>query len=109
MSRCAGAPLVQTRTSKSAVLRKLYPKHLHLEIHPADAASLEVRGEDWVVVESRRGQLKAQAFVSSTVTRGQVFLPMHDEATNRLTEAVFDPYSRQPSYKACAVRVRLES
>jgi hypothetical protein len=25
---------------------------------------------------------------------------------NRVTLAVFDPYSRQPSYKACAVRVR---
>jgi anaerobic selenocysteine-containing dehydrogenase len=99
----------QTRTSKSAVLRKLYPKHLHIEIHPTDAALLKVRAESWVVVESRRGTLRAQAFVSSTVPRGQVFLPMHDEATNRLTEAVFDPYSRQPSYKACAVRVRRES
>jgi assimilatory nitrate reductase catalytic subunit len=25
--------------------------------------------------------------------------------TNRLTDAVFDPYSKQPSYKACAVRI----
>ena len=31
---------------------------------------------------------------------------MHDEATNRLTFAAFDPYSRQPSYKACAVALR---
>jgi assimilatory nitrate reductase catalytic subunit len=31
---------------------------------------------------------------------------MHYEATNQLTDAVFDPYSKQPSYKACAVRVR---
>ena len=23
----------------------------------------------------------------------------------RLTDAVFDPYSKQPSYKACAVRL----
>jgi anaerobic selenocysteine-containing dehydrogenase len=40
--------------------------------------------------------------------RAQVFLPMHDAATNQLTDAVFDPYSRQPAYKACAVRVRHE-
>ena len=31
---------------------------------------------------------------------------MHYEATNRLTDAVFDPYSKQPSYKACAVELR---
>ncbi len=98
----------QTRTSKSAVLRKLYPKHLHVEIHPADAASLGVRSEDWVVVKSRRGTLRAQAFVSPTVLQGQVFLPMHDHATNQLTDAEFDPYSRQPSYKACAVRIRVQ-
>jgi assimilatory nitrate reductase catalytic subunit len=99
----------QTRTSKSDVLRKLYPRHLHVEIHPADADELGVEAEQWVVVESRRGQLRARAFVSATVSRGQVFLPMHDEATNRLTDPVFDPYSRQPSYKACAVRLRTES
>jgi anaerobic selenocysteine-containing dehydrogenase len=95
----------QTRTAKSAVLRKLYPKHLHVEIHPTDASTLGVKPEQWVSVESRRGALLARAFVTPTVPRGHLFLPMHDEATNRLTEAVFDPYSRQPSYKACAVRV----
>jgi anaerobic selenocysteine-containing dehydrogenase len=96
----------QTRTSKSAVLRKLYPRELHAEIHPDDAEALGIQPEGWVIIESRRGHLRARAFISQTVTRGQVFLPMHDAATNRLTKAVFDPYSRQPSYKACAVRVR---
>ena len=62
-----------------------------------------------VVVESRRGKVRARAFVSPSVPRGQVFLPMHDPATNRLTFADFDPYSRQPAYKGCAVRVRAEA
>jgi assimilatory nitrate reductase catalytic subunit len=39
------------------------------------------------------------------VQPGQVFMPMHYATTNRLTHAAFDPYSRQPAYKACAVRV----
>ena len=30
---------------------------------------------------------------------------MHYAVTNRLTDAVFDPYSKQPSYKACAVAI----
>jgi hypothetical protein len=34
-----------------------------------------------------------------------VFIPMHYDVTNQLTRAEFDPHSRQPSYKYCAVRV----
>ena len=47
----------------------------------------------------------ATAFVTETVRAGQVFLPMHYAAVNQLTPAVFDPYSRQPSYKATAVSI----
>ena len=36
---------------------------------------------------------------------GQVFLPMHFPEVNRLTFPAYDPHSRQPSYKACAVAV----
>ena len=31
-------------------------------------------------------------------------MPMHYEDVNQLTHPAFDPYSKQPSYKACAVR-----
>jgi len=47
----------------------------------------------------------AKAFITSTIQPGQVFVPMHYAEANRLTLASFDPYSRQPSYKACAVRL----
>jgi anaerobic selenocysteine-containing dehydrogenase len=96
----------QTRTSKSDVLRKLDTLVLHVEVHPADAALLGLTAGQPVAVESRRGVARALTFPSPTVLRGQVFLPMHDSATNRLTFADFDPYSRQPSYKSCAVRLR---
>jgi assimilatory nitrate reductase catalytic subunit len=33
---------------------------------------------------------------------------MHYEEMNRLTFPAFDPHSRQPSYKACAVSVERE-
>lgn len=96
----------QTRTAKSPLLRKLYPEGIYLEINPSDARRFRIRPGQRVVVESQRGSLIAKAFVTYTVRPGQVFLPMHYEATNRLTLAHFDPHSRQPSYKNCAVRVR---
>ncbi|HEX6984017.1 MAG TPA: molybdopterin oxidoreductase family protein, partial [Planctomycetaceae bacterium] len=98
----------QTRTAKSAVLRKLAPQGAYVEINPDDARALKIRPGQTVVVESQRGSVSAKAFVTTAVPPGHVFLPMHDEGTNRLTDAVFDPYSRQPAYKACAVRVRHE-
>ena len=95
----------QTRTAKSAVLRKLSPQSIYVEISPDDARTLGIRPQDRVNVTSRRGEIRARAFVTPTVQPGQVFIPMHYETANQLTDAVFDPYSRQPSYKACAVRV----
>jgi assimilatory nitrate reductase catalytic subunit len=47
----------------------------------------------------------ATAFVTSTIAAGQVFMPMHYDIVNRLTFAAFDPYSGQPAYKSCAVKV----
>jgi assimilatory nitrate reductase catalytic subunit len=95
----------QTRTRQSAVLRSLYRDEAYVEIHPRDAARIGIGSGDRVRVSSRRGSLLAVAAVQETVPAGSVYLPMHDAGTNRLTHAAFDPYSRQPSYKYCAVRV----
>ena len=53
----------------------------------------------------RRGVIEGRAFVTRCVQPGQVFVPMHEVLTNVLTHASFDPHSRQPNYKACAVRL----
>ena len=96
----------QTRTAKSAVLRKLAPAGAYVEINPADARQAGIQPQQTVMVESRRATITAKAFLTPTVSAGQVFMPMHYPEVNRLTDAVFDPYSKQPSYKACAVRLR---
>ena len=95
----------QTRTGKSSVLRKLYRDDCTVEIHPKNAMSLGIQAEDLVRVTSRRGTLEARALVRETIREGELFISMHDAATNRLTFPAFDAYSRQPSYKYCAVRI----
>ena len=92
-----------SRTDKSGVLRKLAPRTLTVEINPADAQQLGITAGETVRVRSRRGAAKATAVVTPTVQAGQIFLPMHFDEVNRLTYPAFDPHSRQPSYKACAV------
>lgn len=98
----------QTRTSKSAILRKLYPEDIYVEINSLDAQTLKIGTGDWVAVASQRGRLRARAFVTTGIQAGQVFIPMHYEPTNRLTDAVFDPHSHQPAYKACAVTIHAD-
>jgi anaerobic selenocysteine-containing dehydrogenase len=95
----------QTRTKRSAVLRRLSANEAYVEISPVDARSLGIEPDERVNVSSQRGAMVARAFVTNTVKPGQVFIPMHYEAMNQLTFAAFDPHSRQPAYKACAVRV----
>jgi assimilatory nitrate reductase catalytic subunit len=95
-----------TRTEKSAVLRKLRPGAAYLEINPAEAERLGIEPGSSVRISSRRDSVLAVAFVTSTIAPGQVFIPMHYEIVNRLTFPAFDPYSRQPAYKACAVNLK---
>lgn len=95
----------QTRTKKSAILRKLYPATIYVEMHPQDAERLEIVPNSLITVKSRRASIEVTVSVTPSVYPGQLFIPMHYAKANQLTQASFDPYSRQPSYKFCAVAV----
>ncbi len=97
----------QTRTGRSDVLRGLYPAEPYVEVNPVDADDLRIAPGDRVRIESRRGAMAATVFVTPMVQSGHVFVPMHYAATNQLTFPAVDPHSRQPSYKHCAVRLRV--
>ncbi len=92
-----------SRTNKSDVLRKLAPTELIAEINPEDAARLGIAAASAVTIRSRRATITATAHLTTTVRPGQLFLPMHFPEVNQLTFPAYDPHSRQPSYKACAV------
>ena len=95
----------QTRTGKSAVLRKMYPQESYVEINPEDACKLSIHDGQYVYISSRRGEVKARALVIASVQQGHIFMPMHYGVTNHLTMPSFDPYSYQPSYKMAAARL----
>ncbi|GAA5484059.1 molybdopterin oxidoreductase family protein [Haloferula sargassicola] len=93
----------QSRTAKSDILRKLAPAAAYIEIHPRDARRLGIASGQQVLIRSSRGEMTATAYLAPTVQPGNVFVPMHYPEVNRLTHPSFDPHSRQPNYKACAV------
>lgn len=93
----------QTRTGKSMVLQKLHRQGLCLEINPKDARRLRIADGETAVVRSIQGQFEAKIAVTNTVSKGQLFAPMHYPEVNSVVPPVFDPHSRQPSFKAVAV------
>src|SRR5207237_5878182 len=63
----------QTRTGKSAVLRKLYPREVYVEVSPVDARALGIEPNEVISVVSRRPSIQARAFVTHSVKQGEVF------------------------------------
>jgi assimilatory nitrate reductase catalytic subunit len=97
----------RTKTGRVAILDRLVPE-AWVELHPDDATALGVDSGSWVSVTSKRGSIeRIRVRVTSIVRRGEVFIPFHweDRCANRLTVAEFDPISREPNFKQCAVRV----
>ena len=100
-----------TRTAKSPRLSQ----HLgepFLEIHPTDAARLDVNPADIVQVRSPQGTGLLRALITDRVAPGQVFAPMHWTAqyasagrVDTLVAAHTDPVSGQPESKASVVQI----
>ena len=78
-----------------------------MELHPEDAARMDVQDRQTVRVSSRRGTLVLRVTVTTRTTPGIVFIPWHfrEAAANLLTNDVLDPLAKIPEYKACAVRI----
>ncbi|MEE8291644.1 MAG: nitrate reductase [Candidatus Tectomicrobia bacterium] len=95
-----------TITGPVEQLKDIHPDYL--EIHAKDAHRLGITAGAQVIVRSRRGEVELRARLTDTVRPGMVFATMHSakHLINRATHDVFDPFSKQPAFKRCAVSVR---
>lgn len=97
----------RTKTGAISILQHLSPR-AWLEMNPIDAQKLNLKSHDRVEVVSARGRVSGvELRITEIVAPGQVFLPFHFAETNanQLTQSAFDPISREPNFKQCAVRV----
>ncbi|MCU0463915.1 MAG: nitrate reductase [Anaerolineae bacterium] len=101
-----------TRTGKIPRLARQAPTP-YVDIHPEDAAAHVISEGQQVQVSSRRGAITLEAHLSDKVGRGVLFMPFHwgdnfapGGGINLLTHDAYDPYSKQPEYKACAVALQ---
>lgn len=97
----------RTMTGRNDDLNRLAGRSF-VEINPADAVRLGIADGTRVKVESRRGEVVADALVTDRVDAGVIFMPFHfaDGAANRLTNDALDPTAKIPEYKVCAARVQ---
>lgn len=91
---------------RSKTLDTLVPEG-YVEIHPEDAERLEVKENDELQVESRRGKIVTKAKITNNVVEGSVFIPFHfkEASANILTNDAIDPVAKIPEYKVAAVRI----
>jgi len=81
----------------------------YVSINPKDAASLDAREGDVLILSSRRGQMEAPAKITDSVAPGVLFLPIHfgENPTNVLTNAeAFDPLAKIPEFKVSTVKIQ---
>ncbi|HVK05769.1 MAG TPA: nitrate reductase [Armatimonadaceae bacterium] len=112
----------RTKTARSKELHLAAPEPF-FQVNAEDAARLGISEGDVLEVSSRRGTVTAPARVGDDVPAGHLFLPFHygswdipdappggpvsfGSAANELTLAAWDPVSKQPQFKYCAVQVR---
>ena len=99
-------------TNRIWQLRRAMPT-AYVEVHPDDARALNIHQGEIVVVESRRGAVELPVWIGGrgAPPRGSVFVPFFDETKriNLVTLGAIDPFSKQPDYKKCAVRIRRRS
>ena len=97
----------RTKTGQVPILERLSPS-AWLEMNPRDARALRLKASDRADVISRRGRIRQlELRITETIAPGQVFVPFHwmEFNANQVTQSAFDPISREPNYKQCAVRV----
>ncbi len=96
-----------TMTRRVAKLMARVPE-LPVAINPEDGRKYSLSDGQPVRVTSRRGQLTGKALLTDGMREGEIFIPfvkLEESAANFLTNSVYDPKSKIPEYKVCAVRL----
>ena len=97
-----------TMTRRVPQLRRAMPQ-AYVEVNREDAAALGISNGEVVRLTTRRGRLDLPTWIDGrgSPPRGSVFVPFFDERLliNFLTLDAHDPFSKQPDFKKCAVKL----
>jgi len=76
-------------------------------VNPNDLASLNLGEDNFITLESRRGELSAIARPDPRIQEGVVMMSFayREAAANLLTNEALDPFGKIPEFKYCAVKI----
>jgi len=95
----------RTRTGRIGNVNKFSPTP-YMEMNPDSARELGIGHMTYARLISRRGYAVVLVQLTHRVPHDMVFIPFHfHECVNQLTLGLLDPYSRQPAFKQCAVKI----
>ena len=96
----------QTRTREIAFVNDAVSHVAYVHINEELAKDLGIKHQEMIEITSINGVTRRfMAMVSDTVAYNELFAPIHYIETNALTPSVYDPYSKEPSYKSTPVQI----
>lgn len=94
----------QSRTSEVQFIGDVSAREAYLFMNPGTAAAYDLEENDRILVHSINGEKAGfQVRISDQVREKELYAPIHYIECNKLTPSVYDPYSKEPSYKATPV------
>ncbi|HAT4319420.1 nitrate reductase [Clostridium perfringens] len=95
-----------TRTREIQAVTNIVPQKAYVDINRKDAERLDIKENDEVLINSSNGHTsKFIARLTDNLKEKTLYAPIHYIETNLLTPSVFDPYSKEPSYKTVQVNI----
>ena len=95
-----------TRTREIQAVTNIVPQKAYVDINRKDAERLDIKENDEVLIHSSNGHTsKFIARLTDNLKEKDLYAPIHYIETNLLTPSVFDPYSKEPSYKTVQVNI----
>ena len=92
--------------SREIEANKIYSKESYVLMNPELAKELNIAENERVKIASQNGVTSEFNVVySDTVKKDHLYAPIHYIETNSLTPSIYDPYSKEPSYKTVAVNI----
>ncbi len=96
----------QVRSREIDESERIYSKESYAFMHPELAKELNIEHNERVAIASQNGVTRDFTIkISDHVKKDHLYAPIHYIETNALTPSVYDPYSKEPSFKTVAVKV----
>lgn len=97
----------QTRTREVRFIEDVSLEHAYIYMNTKLAEEKNIKENDYIRVSSINGQSSDfMVKITDNVRYDELYAPIHYIECNNLTPSLYDPYSKEPSYKTTPINVK---